>query len=273
MRYMKKMLSGRFPELAGAYHAFCISRQMRQYPAKVTPLGFRLMGNGAMQNGGFEPNETRLLQRVAEDIDVFVDAGANVGYFVCLMRSLNKHVVAIEPLRKNLDYLFANLAENRWTDVEVLPVGLAAEPGILEIYGGGTGASLIPNWAGASKVLRNTIPVNTLDNLLGTRFDGRRLFIKIDVEGGELDLLRGAQHALAMSPPAKWLVEICLTENHPDGCNPDFAEVFGALWERGYKACSVEAGLRPVTPADVERWFVNRKREFGYVSFFFEKSV
>jgi FkbM family methyltransferase len=272
MRQLKKMLSSRFPELAGAYHTFRLSHEMRRHPEKTTPFGFRFMGNARMQNGSFEPDETRLLQRVAARTDVFVDVGANIGYYVCLMRSLGKHVVAIEPLRQNLDFLFANLAANRWTDVEVLPVGLAAKPGVMEIYGGGTAASLIPNWAGASGVLRNTVPISTLDNMLGTRFDGRRLAIKIDVEGVELDVLHGAQRTLAMSPAPRWLIEICLTENHPDGCNPDFGKVFDLLWANGYAAYSVEAGLRLVTPADVERWFATRKRDFGYVSFFFEKS-
>lgn len=236
MRFVKQLLSRRFPELAGAYHAFRISHEMRRHPVRTTPFGFRLVGNARMEDGSFEPDETRLLQRVAKDIDVFVDVGANIGYFVCLMRSLDKHVVAIEPLRQNLDYLFANLEENHWTDVEVLPIGLAAKPGVVEIFGGGTGASLIPSWAGASKVLHNTIPINTLDNMLGARFNGRRLVIKIDVEGAELGVLHGAQRTLAMTPTPKWLIEICLTENHPEGLNPDYVEVFEALWGHGYIA-------------------------------------
>lgn len=267
------MLSRRFPELAGAYHAFRLSHQMRQHPARTTPFGFRLIGNARMQDGSFEPDETRLFQRIAAEIEVFVDVGANIGYFVCLMRSLGKHVVAVEPLRQNLEYLFANLAENHWTDVEVFPVGLGAEPGVLEIYGGGTGASLIPNWAGASKVLRNTIPINTLDNLLGTRFDGRRLLIKVDVEGAELDALRGASRTLTMVPAARWLIEVCLTEHHPDGCNPHYVGVFAHLFAHGYAAYSVEGGMRPVTLADVERWFASRTRDFGYISFYFERSA
>ena len=36
---------------------------------------------------------------------------------------------------------------------------------------------------------------------------------------------------------------------------------------------SVEANMRPVTPLDIERWFARRTRDFGYVSFFFEKST
>jgi FkbM family methyltransferase len=265
------MLSKRFPELAGAYHAFILSREMRRHGEKTTPFGFRFMGNARMRDGSFEPDETRLLQQMAEKTDVFVDVGANIGYYACLMRSLGKHVVAIEPLRQNLDFLFANLAANHWADVEVLPVGLAAKPGILEIYGGGTGASLIQNWAGASGVLRNTIPISTLDNVLGTRFDGRRLLVKIDVEGTELSVLIGAERTLVVSPNPKWLIEICLTEYHPNGVNPDFAKVFELFWAAGYAAYSVEAGLRPMTPADVERWLANLKRDFGYVSFLFEK--
>jgi FkbM family methyltransferase len=273
IRHLKKMLSRRFPDLAGAYHAFGISNEMRKHGARATPFGFRLMGNARMQDGSFEPEETRLLQSIAAETDIFVDVGANIGYFACLMRSLGKHVVAIEPLRQNLDVLVANLSENRWTDVEVLPVGLAAQPGILEIYGGGTGASLIANWSGMSEVLHARIPINTLDNMLGNRFDGRRLVIKIDVEGAELDVLRGARRTLAMTPAPKWMVEICLTEHHPDGFNPQYVEVFEQLFARGYSAHSIEADMRPVTLADVKRWFAGRQREFGLINFFFQKPL
>jgi FkbM family methyltransferase len=270
MQKLRKLLSKRFPELAGAYHAFRISQELRKHSVKTTPFGFRFMGNSRMQSGEFEPEETHLLQHLAPKIDVFIDVGANIGYYACLMRSLEKLVVAVEPSRQNLDQLFANLAENHWTDVEVLPLGLAAKPGILKIYGGGTAASLIPNWAGQSGVLHETIPVNTLDNMLGTRFRGRRLLVKIDVEGVELDVLRGAEQTLALSPSPRWLIEICFTENYPGGCNPDFGKVFELLRGRGYSAYSVEAGLRPVTAGDIDRWLAKRKRDFGYVSFFFE---
>jgi len=187
------------------------------------------------------------------------------------MRSLGVPVVAFEPLQQNLDYLLMNVDANSGAAVEVLPIGLAAAPGVLSLYGAGTGASLIPHWAGTSGVLSNRISVNTLDNLIGGRFPGQRLTIKIDVEGAELTVLLGAVQTLCRSPAPRWLVEICLTENYPNGINPDYAAVFDRFFEHGYRCCSVEEGMRPVLRPDVERWARLGKRDFGYVSFYFER--
>jgi FkbM family methyltransferase len=238
---------------------------------KVTPFGFRFAGNARMQRGEFEQHETRLLQRLAPEIDVFVDVGANIGYYVCLMRSLGKQVVAVEPLRQNLDYLIMNVLENGWADVELLPVGLADRTGLVEMYGGGTGASLIPQWSGASTNLHRTIPVSTLDDVVGTRFGGRRVLVKVDVEGAELGVLRGAQRTLRATPAPRWLIEVCLTEHHPSGRNPSYLLVFDEFFGQDYRAYSVESGMRPVTKADVQRWFDSGQRDFGSINFLFEK--
>jgi FkbM family methyltransferase len=270
MPTLRKWLSGRMPTLAGLYHSYRHARALARHPARTTPGGFRFAGHAAMQDGSFEPAETALLQKLMRDTDVFVDVGANLGYYACLARAAGLKVVAIEPLASNLEYLLANLRENGWDDVEVFPVALAGRPGLMNLYGGSTGASTIPDWAGASTVLRRTVPVNTLDNVLGERFAGQRLLLKVDVEGAELGVLDGARRTLALRPAPRWLVEICLTENHPQGINPDFQAVFEIFFRNGYEARSVEAGLRVVSARDVASWAASRHREFGYVSYLFE---
>lgn len=263
-------MARRFPHLAREYYVYRFASALRRHPSRPTPHGFQFRGNELMQNGQFEPGETALLRRCASQVDVYVDVGANIGFFVCLMRSLGKRVVAVEPLQQNIDYLFANLEANGWSDVEVLPLGAGREPGIVQLYGGGTGASLVEHWAGASGSLRSTIPVNSLDNLLAGRFSGDRLLIKIDVEGAELGALQGAVGLLTRLPRPQWLIEICLTENHPLGVNPHYVAVFDLMFAHGYRAYSVEADLREVRRQDVAKWFATRVRDFGYVSFYFD---
>jgi len=271
MRFLKSYLSRRWPAVASGYHTYRYARDMDLQSMCETGLGFRLQGNPAMQSGGFEPHETQLLQSLAPTTELFIDVGANIGYFTCLMRSLSSSVIAIEPLGQNLQHLYANLTANEWSDVEVLPVGLGASVSLLHMYGGGTGASLLKGWSGASADYRHMIPVNTLDNVCASRVAGRRACIKIDVEGAEIDVLAGAVRVLDANPAPRWLVEICLTENHPDGLNPSYAQTFDVFFSRGYAAFSVEAGMRPVTASDVQRWVSVRRRDFGYVSFFFER--
>ena len=67
----------------------------------------------------------------------------------------------------------------------MFPVALSDAPGVLTLYGAsGPSASLIPNWAGYSARTQTMVPVSTLDRVLAGRFGGRRLFVKMDVEGG-----------------------------------------------------------------------------------------
>ena len=260
--------------LVAAYQAFRLSRKLGRQKLATTPLGFKLIGNRKMQRGDFEPEETQLLLKLFEKADVFVDVGANVGYFTCLARSRKLHTIAVEPQANNLDFLYASLRANEWQDVEVFPVGLAERAGTAELYGGGTAASLIPGWhtkEDAWQHVVQTIPLSTLDILLGDRFAGRRMVIKIDVEGFEAGVIAGATRTLKQSPAPVWLMEICLTEHHPSGINPQFKQVFEAFWKHGYTALTVGSETRTVKPEDVDRWIANRKRDFGTINFLFEK--
>jgi len=254
----------RYPALAFAYRTLRDAWAFQRQRPQVTPYSFKLMGNRAMQTGTFEPEEAALIKHLLDSADVFVDVGANIGFYTCLARSSGKYTVAVEPLAQNLNYLYANLNENGWSDVEVYPVALGSQPGIATLYGASTGASLVCGWAGASPLLRRTVPVSTLDILLGARFVGKRLIIKIDVEGAEYAVLEGAGNTLAMSPRSMWLVEICLSEHHPAGLNPNYARTFELFWQNGYEARTADRESRVVSPADVERWVSARTCDFGY---------
>lgn len=235
---------------------------------KNTVFGFSLIAIPAMQDGNFEPQETSLLRHLFQQADVFVDIGANIGYFSCLARHAGTKTIAIEPLPENLNVLYANLMINGWTDVEVLPLGLSDKPGVGTFYGGGTGASLLAGWAGASEVWKRAVALTTLDNVLGGRFSGKKLIIKIDVEGAEYGLLRGAMATIGMQPKPTWLIEICLTENQ-SGINPDFRAIFELFWGNGYDATNPCAPARIITQEDVDRWIKNKRRDFGYVNYLF----
>ena len=103
-----------------------------------TPRGYYFAGRPDMQAGNFEPYEGTLIQRQLVSADVFIDVGANIGYYTCLALSMKKHTVAIEPLPENLRLLYSNLSINGWTkDVEIYPVGLSDKPGLASLYGGG----------------------------------------------------------------------------------------------------------------------------------------
>ncbi|MDQ3363881.1 MAG: FkbM family methyltransferase [Myxococcota bacterium] len=244
----------RVPLLAESYRLVRDYVKFRRSTPKPTPLGFKLTGNRKMESGAFEPVETQLIKGELERAEVFVDVGANVGYYTCLARSLGRQVVAIEPSTATLRLLFANLVANEMRDVEVFPVGLSDKAEVAVLYGGGGNASLLLGWSTSTKVYSEVIPTTTLDRLLEARFAGQRLFIKIDIEGLEYRCLLGATHTLSRDVAPTWFLEIYLDQGHREGLNPNFLATFELFWNHGYEAREAVPAGRIIDRDTVKRW-------------------
>ncbi|MBU3547848.1 FkbM family methyltransferase [Polynucleobacter sp. P1-05-14] len=243
-----------------------------------TPYGFSMCGSTsvhhkAMQAGEFESEETALFKEQFLASEVFVDIGANIGFYSCLARAAGMYVVAVEPLPKNLDFLLTNISANGWQDIEVFPLGLSDRSGVAILYGASsTGASLIGKWAGSSEHFQRQIALSTLDIVLGNRFDGKKLFIKMDVEGFEYQVLLGSIQVAAMNPKPTWVIEICLNEYHPTGLNPNYEKTFTYFWNLGYEARTADKHKTVITPNDVTRWVNKGHCDSGTINYIFSQS-
>jgi FkbM family methyltransferase len=259
-----------FPTLASEIREF----RQKAHKAHRTSFGMNLVGPSYLIEPGVEKEEIGLIEKKLHQIDVFVDVGANIGLYTCLAASKGCSVVAIEPLASNLRYLYQNLKDNNLRSVEVFPIGLSSAPGLSNLGGIGAQASFLPNWAeegwGFNKHIQTVCPVSTLDIVLGSRFSGRRMLVKIDVEGFESEVLRGAIATLDMSPKPVWIVECFLDSFHPGGMNPHFLEVFAAFFERGYRAKVASLDGAVVTRETVSEWARQGRVESGVNNFCFE---
>ena len=231
-----------------AYRHFRDLRDVMREPV-MTPFGFRMVGNRAMEAGDFEKAETDFVRRALPHVDVLVNAGANIGYYCCLALQQGRRVVAFEPMAGNLRYLYRNVRANDWADaIEVYPMALGERPGLAEIYGGGTMASMVPGWAGLPASYKETVPLVRLDDSLGQRLDGSRLLIIVDIEGAELAMLKGASAVLARTPTPVWMVEVSVDEHQPAGraINPHLLDTFMLFRDAGYAAWQLGATLVPL---------------------------
>lgn len=270
--WVAKPFVSHFPRVAALYRAVRDQLKSMDEP-KSTPWGFKLAGNAAMEQGTFEPTETEIVRKLLTEVDVLVNVGANVGYYCCHALSMGKPVIAFEPMARNVRYLYKNIKANGWDGVEIFPIALSNNVGLLEIYGDDTGASLIKGWAGTPEEFKTVVPCSTMDTVLGTRLRGKKALILVDIEGAEKWMLEGAGIMLANDPKPVWLVEIMTKDHQPDHLeiNPNLMSTFKFFFQNGYKAYGADHDMRPITMEDVER-VSSGKSEFSTYNFLFSDS-
>lgn len=243
----------------------------------VQKIGFKFSGNELMERGLFEPIETRLVSSIFPRVDTVINVGANIGYYVCQALHHNRNVIAFEPMANNLKKLMDNITSNNWQHrCEIYPVALGNKTDIIKIYGDDTGASLIKGWASTPEDHFTLTPCLTLNNVLGTRLDGKKILIIVDVEGSEDMMLEGASVLLGMNPKPIWLVEICVEEHQPGGAgmNPFLRETFNKFWSNGYKCISADSKLRAIEEDEVDNIYRTGKNTFGTYNFiFYDKNL
>ncbi|HEX3978513.1 MAG TPA: FkbM family methyltransferase [Solirubrobacteraceae bacterium] len=161
-----------------------------------------------LHDGNYDDPFTHFLQRTLRPGDVAFDIGANVGLFTVLMGRLvgsGGHVVAYEAAPENVALLRDSIAMNYYTDwVDVVAKAAAATEGTLQFHQStrfqGNG-SLLPHDEDYQRAYavdeEHTLEVaaEPLDIHLG-RFQAIHL-VKVDVEGGEEQVLSGMQRLIA----------------------------------------------------------------------------
>lgn len=269
LKALKPVVS-RVPGVAAAFRYIRDNKKSFETP-RATPNGFMFCGNGLVNTGKYEPEETAVVNRILPHVDTVVNIGANVGYYCCLALQAGKRVIAFEPVRPSFSCICKNIVANGWEDaVELYPMAITDRPGIIPFYGANPGASLIEGWADQPADYVEWVPASSLNTVIGDRLTGKRTLIITDIEGAEHRMLQGAGKILDNDPKPIWMVEIQSTECQPSGVpfNPHFAETFALFFERGYAALATR-DLTPVTPAAVRESVDTQTNATGGLNFVF----
>jgi FkbM family methyltransferase len=182
------------------------SRRIRNGPG----AGLRIGGESASANyvdGTNEPPVQRAVDSNLDPGDVFVDVGANVGFFSLLAaRRVGPEgaVFAIEPLPRNVEAIQRNARRNRFGNIAVVRAAASDEQGsailIVTDHPGGAaleGADTPPDATGTLSVT-----TTTLDDLVDAGTMRPPSLVKIDVEGAEVAVLRGMARMMRTTRPA-----------------------------------------------------------------------
>ena len=130
---------------------------------------------------------------------VVYDIGSNIGnhtlYFSKKLRA--KKIYAFEPVVPNINLLNMNIKENNLKNVEVLPVAVGSRRGR-------TALSINERNMGECKLIENEIGNTSIVTINELDLDTPD-FVKIDVEGAEVEVLKGMSEILSKDSPVIWI--------------------------------------------------------------------
>ena len=267
---MGRFLLSRFPLLADAYRFWRDSKPLKRPLEYRSALGFKFNGPESMELGVFEPQETIIFEKAVNCFDLVVNIGANTGYYALKALAKGVDVCAFEPNYLNTKILLRNVMGNDFeSDFHLIPIALGDFPGILPLYGVSTGASLVNGWAGQTHV--NLVAVNTFDNVASNIIADKSCFVIMDIEGAELNCLKGSKSLLSGVKKNVFFIEISVGEHQPEGIaiNPNLRETFSLFFSYGYKCYTADQYLRAVKMEEVDQILLSGTDSLGTHNFLF----
>jgi len=180
-----------------------------------------------------DPGEISAIMRLVEPGSIAIDVGGHKGAYTYWLRRAageNGRVITFEPQPSLAERLRAMVKGLGWSNVNIEWLALSSSEGELTLHvpkgGPSPGASLEARVGQPTDAV--TVPVTTLDAYVSKHSLSPIGFIKVDVEGHELELFRGAEATLRRDRPV--LLFEC-EERHRAGTT---SEVFEFLTGLGY---------------------------------------
>lgn len=188
----------------------------------------------------FEEAEIQFTKRYLKPGDCFLDVGANIGLFslnasVCVGEQGS--VYAFEPAPVTFDRLKANVALNQFRNIKTENFGLSDQNDTLQFHVSLSGYDAWNSFASLNDVGEITtidVPVISLDEYISSNRLSNISLIKIDVEGWEMNVLKGATELLSRAQSPVLMVEFTEENAFSAGyyCGEiyDFVKSFGYEW-------------------------------------------
>jgi FkbM family methyltransferase len=155
--------------------------------------------------------------------DLFVDIGSNIGGWSLLAAGNQANVIAIEPVPSTYSRLLKNIQLNPTVEIQPLNIGVSSFEGNLKIT---TDNDTMNKILGEKETYLGTthyIPVTTIDKIL----EGKNpAIIKVDVEGHELEVIKGMLKTLSNNSIKGLIIETFRSENNK---NSGFIELENIL--------------------------------------------
>jgi FkbM family methyltransferase len=204
----------------------------------ASDFGVRLLDEGV-----YEPSVGHCLEQLLKPGDIFLDVGANEGWFGIHAARLvgpEGRVFCVEPQVRLWPIILRNLALNQLTNCVLLPFAIGIRSGRFTL-------TLAPSLnSGASSFVpsgrqamwsKQPVTMVALDEISVLGKD-RIALVKVDVEGYEVEVVRSATRLMTQRKIERWLIE-----THPDQLKrrgTSVQELESLLQNHGYQSRPME---------------------------------
>jgi len=219
------------------------------------------------QKGYHEQDVEKFITGLLQPGDVVFDVGAQIGMFTAIASQLigpDGRLIAFEPDEKNHRDLQSTRQRNKLDNVSIINAGLSDSIGEATFHrpdgawgsfmdsGNGAGARITRDFFQNTTIRTFTIQTTTIDHVVAERELERLDLIKIDVDGPEVTILRGAEQTLRTLKPVVMVEASRFYQEH--GTSVD--ELFSILQRNGYEIYGTirngESARLMTSPADID---------------------
>lgn len=227
-----------------------------------------------IRRGYWEPLETEVFRGLLKPGALVIDIGANFGYYALTAANAigpEGLVIAFEPHPEVFALLDANRALLPQNNLLTVQAGLGSVDGAMEIHtdAANPGGHSFYVWnLRAAEGSSHSVQVRALDSFLSEKIPDRPVdVVKIDVQGFEMEVLRGATGTIEKDHP---MVLCEVTPGALRRAGSGLKELLGFFQMRDYHAGVIRTDLgreQPMTYPEMEAFFGRSDAEYHDVIF------
>ncbi len=209
-----------------------------------------LDGLGLHRNGIYEPMETEFFRNEVKKGDVFVDIGANIGYYSLMASQLvgeEGKVFAFEPDPINCKLLWKNTKANGYVNIVIVQEAVSDKTGETRLF-------LCEN-RGDNRIYDShdgrrsiVVPTTRLDDYFRDG-SGRIDFVKMDIQGAEGGAIKGMLRVLKENQNVRMVTEFWPFALQLFGTDPEW--LLHELMNIGFCLYEIKEDERKMTPVDI----------------------